>query len=199
METLVYGGKVKTCCMQSGNRSSKRLRIIIVGLSVVVALLAEGCKDSDSNRTESTVNQAIVKSEKSKDSAKTLKICCVANCELPVSSPETPELMSGEKVYLVVDSEPKFPGGVCAMANFFAKNLKYPPAALKANVTGNVFISFIVRKNGAISRVRILKGIGFGCDEEALRLVSCLPKWKPGLLRETAVAVKYNLPIKFKI
>ncbi len=103
------------------------------------------------------------------------------------------------KVFTVVENQPEFPGGNKAMANFIAKSLKYPDAAKKARVSGHVFISFTVDKEGAISDISILKGIGFGCDQEAVRVVSSFPKWKPGSQRGRAVDVKYNLSINFQI
>ncbi|MCE7041983.1 M56 family metallopeptidase [Dyadobacter sp. CY312] len=123
--------------------------------------------------------------------------------DLPVVSGEariqTLELPTEGKVFTVVEKQPEFPGGNKAMYKFLGNNIKYPTAAARANVSGRVFLSFVVTTNGNIQDVKILKGIGFGCDEEAVRVVSQFPKWKPGTQDGQAVNVKYNLPINFQI
>jgi protein TonB len=86
------------------------------------------------------------------------------------------------------------------MSAFLAKNIEYPEQAKKEKITGRVFVSFVVEKNGEVSNVKILRGIGGGCDEEALRVVSKMPKWKPGKDDYgNSVRVQYNLPIKFAL
>ncbi|MPR33448.1 TonB family protein [Salmonirosea aquatica] len=103
-----------------------------------------------------------------------------------------------DSVYTVVAENPEFPGGIKAMYQFIQDNVKYPAAARRANVEGKVFLTFVVRADGAITQVKILKGRGFGTDEEAIRVVSAMPKWKPGELDNgQKVNVKYNLPISF--
>jgi len=104
-----------------------------------------------------------------------------------------------ETVFTVVEEQPQFPGGTNAMFNYLSRNIKYPVAAAEAGVQGRVFLSFVVSKTGNISDIAILKGIGFGCDAEAVRIVSSFPKWKPGTQNGVPVNVKYNLPIQFEI
>lgn len=118
------------------------------------------------------------------------------NADVKVQTLENPV---GGKVFTVVEKQPMFPGGIRAMYDFLGDNIKYPSAAANANVTGRVFISFIVDASGTISDVTVLKGIGFGCDEEAVRVVSKFPKWTPGMQDEKPVSVKYNLPIMFEL
>ncbi|MES2795915.1 MAG: M56 family metallopeptidase, partial [Bacteroidota bacterium] len=84
-----------------------------------------------------------------------------------------------EEVFTVVEENAEFPGGQGGMGEFLAKNLRYPNPALRANVQGKVFLSFIVKKNGDIQDIQILKGLGFGLDEEAIRVIKAMPKWKP--------------------
>ena len=102
-------------------------------------------------------------------------------------------------VYKVVEQMPAYPGGHEAMVKFLIENVKYPEAAKKKNVQGTVFVSFIVRSSGAITDVKVLRGIGSGCDEEAVRVVSLMPKWTPGQEKGKAVDVMFNLPIKFAL
>ncbi|WP_149241530.1 energy transducer TonB [Dyadobacter sp. 32] len=104
-----------------------------------------------------------------------------------------------EKVFTVVEQQPEFPGGTSEMYKYLGKNIKYPSAASRANVSGKVFMSFVVNVDGSIQDVTVLKGLGFGCDEEAMRVVKAMPKWKPGKQSGRAVRVKYNLPINFQL
>jgi len=104
-----------------------------------------------------------------------------------------------EKVFTVVEQQPEFPGGTTEMYKYLSKNIKYPSAASRANVSGRVFMSFVVNTDGSIQDVSVLKGLGFGCDEEAIRVVKAMPKWKPGKQSGRAVRVKYNLPINFQL
>ncbi|QKZ11200.1 TonB family protein [Spirosoma sp. KUDC1026] len=101
------------------------------------------------------------------------------------------------EVYTVVEKQPEFPGGMKALGNYMEKNLKYPMPAQRANVSGRVFLSFIVTTDGEIKNVEVLKGLGFGTDEEALRVVAAMPRWTPGSQDGVPVNVKYNLPINF--
>ncbi len=104
-----------------------------------------------------------------------------------------------EKVFTVVEQQPEFPGGTSEMYKYLGKSIKYPSAASRANVSGRVFMSFVVNVDGSIQDVTVLKGLGFGCDEEAMRVVKAMPKWKPGKQSGRAVRVKYNLPINFQL
>ena len=102
-------------------------------------------------------------------------------------------------VFTVVEQSPEFPTGMAGLGAFLQKNLHYPAAANKANVEGRVFVSFIVTKTGEITDVTILKGIGYGADEEAVRVVQSMPRWKPARQAGQVVNVKYNLPINFQL
>ena len=102
-----------------------------------------------------------------------------------------------EQVFQVVEQNPEFPGGMAALGQYLGKNLKYPAAASRANVSGRVFLTFVVNTDGSIQDIQVLKGLGFGCDEEAQRVVKGMPKWNPGKQSGRNVRVKYNLPISF--
>ncbi len=104
-----------------------------------------------------------------------------------------------DDIFTVVENQPEFPGGMKGLGEFVEQNLKYPTAAQKAFVSGKVFISFIVTKAGDIADVKILKGMGFGTDEEAIRVVKQMPRWKPGTQNGHTVNVRYALPINFEL
>ena len=104
-----------------------------------------------------------------------------------------------EAPFLVVEQQPEYPGGMDALRNFLSKNLNYPHSAASAGVSGRVFVSFVVNTDGSLTDLEVLKGIGFGCDEEAIRVMQKMPHWKPGKQSGRAVRVKYNLPISFTL
>lgn len=103
------------------------------------------------------------------------------------------------EVLTVVEQQPEFQGGMAGLGNYIHKNLTYPAAAQKANAHGKVFVNFIVTKTGEITDVRLLKGIGFGADEEAIRVVKSMPRWKPAVHNGQVVNIRYNLPINFQL
>lgn len=100
---------------------------------------------------------------------------------------------------LVVEQSPEYLGGNAAMSEFLRKNLKYPPRAAAAGVQGRVFVTFVVGTDGKIENVQTLKGIGFGCDEEAERVIKLMPNWKAGRQSGKAVRVRFNMPIVFQM
>ncbi|MDB5240239.1 MAG: TonB family protein [Spirosoma sp.] len=102
-----------------------------------------------------------------------------------------------EEIFTVVEQHPEFTGGMRALGEYMTANVRYPEAARASRIEGRVFVNFIVRKDGHITDVNVLKGIGFGCDEEAIRVVSAMPNWKPGTQSGRPVNVKYNLVVRF--
>jgi protein TonB len=109
------------------------------------------------------------------------------------------EVIDEPEIFTIVEDMPEFPGGEGELKKYLGNNIKYPPMAKEAGITGRVFVSFIVLEDGSISDVKILRGIGGGCDEEALRVVKSMPKWKPGKQRGKSVRVQYSLPIHFQL
>ena len=101
--------------------------------------------------------------------------------------------------FVAVEKMPEFTGGQAALLRYLQKNLRYPGSALAAGVGGRVFMSFVVGADGSISEVTILKGLGYGLDEEAQRVVRQMPAWVPGYQSKHAVPVRFTLPITFAI
>ena len=111
-----------------------------------------------------------------------------------ISSQET-----SDEVFDKVDETPEFPGGMEAWANFMKDNLKYPKLAKDEGIEGTVYIRFIVNKDGSISDAEILRGIGGGCDEEALRVINSFPNWKPGKKDGKVVKTRMTSPINYSL
>ena len=104
-----------------------------------------------------------------------------------------------DAVFVVVEKSPEFPGGDDSLYAFIGRNIKYPEAAKKNKIEGRVFVTFVIEKDGQVSSAKILRDIGSGCGEEALRVVNSMPKWKPGTQRGNPVRVQFNLPIMFQL
>lgn len=102
-------------------------------------------------------------------------------------------------VYTIVEQEPQFPGGFEAMKNYLLANIHYPPEAKKAGVKDRVIMSFIIEPDGRMTDIQLLKGIGYGCDEEAIRVVKTMLRWTPGSQSGRPLRVKYMLPVLFGI
>ncbi|MFC5410476.1 TonB family protein [Larkinella bovis] len=103
------------------------------------------------------------------------------------------------EIFTVVEQNPEFPGGIANLGKYLSENIRYPEAAKRAQVSGRVFVSFVVNTDGSIQDIQILKGIGFGADEEAVRVIKAMPRWKPAMQDGKVVRVKYNLPIRFEL
>lgn len=104
-----------------------------------------------------------------------------------------------EEAFSYVEEMPSYPGGEEALMQFIYSNVQYPEIAKRAGVEGKVFVSFVVEKNGSITEVRVAKGIGAGCDEEAVRVVRMMPGWKPGKQNGKSVRVRVLIPFTFKL
>ena len=98
-----------------------------------------------------------------------------------------------------VDEYPEFTGGAKAWSKYMERNLRYPSRAQDEGAAGKVFVSFVVEKDGSITDVSVIKGIGFGCDEEAMKVIKKSPLWKPGKNKGIPVRVRYNMDINFQI
>ena len=100
-------------------------------------------------------------------------------------------------VLTVYDQDPEFPGGMDAMYRFLQDNISYPNLALEYDVSGTVYITFVVEKDGTVTNPKVLRDIGGGCGLEALRVVKMMPKWKPGMNEGKPVRAQFNLPVSF--
>jgi periplasmic protein TonB len=112
---------------------------------------------------------------------------------------EEEESAEEAQIFMVVESMPEYPGGEPALYQFLSENIKYPQMAKESGIQGRVFVTFVVERDGRVTDVRVLRGIGGGCDEEAIRVVQSMPKWTPGKQRGKSVRVQYNLPVKFTL
>lgn len=120
-------------------------------------------------------------------------------CTLSFGAFAQSEVSVDDEVFVVVEEQAEFPGGLDSMYAYIHKNLKYPELAKEKGIEGRVFVSFIIEKDGSISNVKILRGIGGGCEEAAVEMIKNMPKWKPGKQRGKPVRFQFVLPIKFEL
>ena len=118
--------------------------------------------------------------------------------DLPMEEVKQKEVKD-EPIFQVVEEMPEFPGGLAEAMKFLAKNINYPVAAQQAKIEGRVIVQFVVEKDGSVSDVKVMRGVNSELDAEAIRVVSMMPKWIPGKQRGKAVAVKYTMPIMFRL
>jgi len=104
-----------------------------------------------------------------------------------------------DEFFMVVENMPIFPGGDLGLMKYIQKHVKYPPIAKEYNITGKVYVSFIVDKSGSVTNVKIVRGVDKNLDAEALRVVKSLPKYKPGKQRGKSVRVMFTIPINFTL
>lgn len=114
-------------------------------------------------------------------------------------STKVTEQEEADELPILVEKKPEYLGGEAAMYKFINKHIKYPKKARKEGIEGIVYVQFIIDKEGNITKAKVIKGIGYGCDEEALRVVNKMPKWTPGTQRGKPVQVTFTLPFNFKL
>lgn len=102
-------------------------------------------------------------------------------------------------IYEYVEYMPEFPGGNDSLISYLSENINYPKNANLKNIQGTVLVSFIIDSDGKTTDIKVIKGIGYGCDEEAMRVVREMPRWKPGYQHGKPVNMIFNLPITFKL
>jgi len=136
---------------------------------------------------------------------------CIALFSISVAHAQDEPIITAEPVvipeassdpnepFTMVEEMPSFPGGEQAMFKHFATHVKYPDEASESGIHGAVYVTFIVERDGRISDVKVLRGIGGGCDEEAVRVVNGMPNWIPGKQNGKIVRVRYNLPIRYAL
>ncbi|MBW8325695.1 MAG: TonB family protein [Prolixibacteraceae bacterium] len=101
------------------------------------------------------------------------------------------------EIFTIVEKMPEFPGGLLALRKHIAQQIKYPVSAQEAGIQGNVFVSFVINRYGVVSNVKVTKSLHPALDNEAVRVVYSMPKWKPGIQQGKAVDVAYTMPIEF--
>ena len=168
---------------------SSRKKSVWLNLALLIPLLGGlvlllSCERSDQDIPTTSTQETI--------------IATVPFHELPDDRSGNPASRSDE-VFTIVEDQPAPTGGMVAFYDYVKQNLKYPAQARKMGIEGKVFVQFTVGKDGLLTGVKAVKGIGAGCDQEAVRVIENSPAWKPGMQRGQRVAVRMILPITFKL
>ena len=121
------------------------------------------------------------------------------NIEITPVVVEEEEEEEEAQIFTVVEKDPEFPGGMEALYKYLQQNIKYPSIARENGITGRVYVTFVVERDGSIANPRVLRDIGGGCGAEAIRVVKSMPKWNPGKQSGKAVRVQFNLPVNFNL
>ncbi|MBP3253135.1 MAG: TonB family protein [Bacteroidales bacterium] len=126
------------------------------------------------------------------------------NGEINIPAPEIAKVEDVEDeaekvIFTVVEQQASFPGGTAELTKYLAQNIKYPQQARETGTSGKVYLTFVVEKDGSITDIKILRDIGAGCGEEAIRVVKAMPKWTPAKQRGKAVRQQFNLPVTFTL
>lgn len=120
--------------------------------------------------------------------------------EVAVAAQEVIDIPEEAKqIFTVVEENPSFPGGETELNKFLKTNLVYPQTATENGIQGTVYVSFVVDSKGNVTDAKVLRGIGGGCDEEALRVIRLMPQWHPGKQNGKTVRVLFNMPVYFKL
>lgn len=117
----------------------------------------------------------------------------------PVVTPPAKEEEDGDKVFMIVEQQPEFPGGTAALMKWLSTNVRYPEVAIENNIQGRVIVSFVVEKDGSTTDVKVVRGVDPALDKEAIRLASSMPKWSPGKQRGKPVRSRFTLPVAFQL
>lgn len=161
---------------------SDDLELIMVDQEDIYAPVAEASKSND---LENVVSDAVQKEHNAS--------AAVMHMQDKMGEEE------GVAIFIMVEDAPEFPGGDNKRIEFLTQNIKYPQKAREFGIQGTVYVGFVVEKDGSINDARVLRGIGKGCEEEALRVIRLMPKWKPGTQRNHPVRVQVNLPVTFSL
>ena len=116
-----------------------------------------------------------------------------------IAQPEPPKVEAENKVFTIVEQMPQFPGGDAALMDYLRSNVHYPTVAAENGVQGRVVVGFVVERDGSITDVQVIRSVDPSLDREASRVVKSMPRWNPGKQNGSAVRVKYQVPVTFRL
>jgi TonB family protein len=177
--------------------SEKQTQNVVDGISISEYVLDSGGNTSEDKITSEEVQNSSTQARMQPTMAKKGRSALSTESKSTIN----PESLSDStlNVFTVVDTQPEYPGGMEALDKHLLENISYPDSAKNLGIQGTVFVSFIVKKSGKVDNAKVVRGIGGGCDEEALRIVKSMPEWIPGEQRGKPVNTEIVLPIKFKL
>ena len=187
--------RITMMCKEKSSKWSRAKALYILPVAAVAALSFSTVENANAE-PDGKVNEFVADGTISgvENNAQVVEVDSI--CEIA----QAPANDDPEKIHQVVDVQPEFPGGQQEMAKYIQSNLKYPEAAAKVSAEGKAFVQFVVKADGTINDAKIIRSSGNkALDDEALRVVSGMPKWKPAMSKGVAVNVKFVLPVVFKL
>ena len=187
--------RITMMCKEKSSKWSRAKALYILPVAAVAALSFSTVENANAEPT-GKVNEIVADGTISgvENNAQVVEVDSI--CEID----QVPTNDGPEKICQVVEVQPEFPGGMKEMMKYIQSNLKYPEAAKAAGAEGKAFVQFVVKADGSISDVQIMRSSGdASLDAEALRVVKAMPKWKPAMNKGKAVNVKFVLPIVYKL
>ncbi len=153
------------------------------------------------SKLKKRITMTIVEAKAIKSTEESVQISTVSQDTVKVNyvPTEVSRKLQGTAVFEVVEEMPEFPGGVDAMMEYLQKELRYPESAKEKGIQGRVTVQFIIDKEGNVTNSKVTRSVDKDMDAEAIRLVKAMPKWKPGMQKGKAVAVKYTVPVVFRL
>jgi protein TonB len=112
---------------------------------------------------------------------------------------QAPATDTARKVYTFAEVPPRFPGGEQGLRTYLAKNIHYPKKAVRKEKEGTVYVKFVVEPDGSVTSAQVIRGMGYGCDQEVLRVIRAMPNWTPGTQDGKPVPVYFTLPVIFQL
>ena len=187
--------RITMMCKEKSNKWSRAKALYILPVAAIAALsfsTAENANAEPAGEVNEIVSDGTISGVE--NNAQVVEVDSI--CEIA----QVPTDDDPEKVFQVVEVQPEFPGGMKEMMKYIQSNLKYPEAAKAAGAEGKAFVQFVVKADGSIENVEIMRSSGdASLDAEALRVVKAMPKWRPAMNKGEAVNVKFVLPIVYKL
>ena len=184
-----------TMFYKKNTRFARLKATVVLPLAVcIVMIYAIGCKQSANKSSETTVV-----TEAPAQASPAVQPDGSVPPPPPPPPPPSQKAASENDIFKIVENMPQFAGGDEARIKYMIENVKYPEAAMKQGKQGTVYVSFVVEKDGSITNTKVIRGVENSLDAEAFRVVSAMPKWKPGTDKGKPVRVQFNMPIQFKL
>ena len=187
----------------------KRINYALVLIGIALTTLLFSCnmkkikdikdKFDESEQVENSVigDDSLAHASETEETTSAVKSTTKAGKIIAESS--APKKVFTGKVYDIVEQMPSFPGGPAELMKWLSSHVQYPAIAIESCIQGTVIVAFIVEPDGSVSNAKLVRSIDPCIDQEALRVVRQMPKWKPGKQNGAAVRVKYNVPVIFKL
>ncbi|GAB2783839.1 hypothetical protein GCM10027275_29880 [Rhabdobacter roseus] len=186
--------KGTTAGTTTNQQGTFELKDVPLNSTIVISFVGYQPQEIRITEKNQTINARLLRQKQSLE-----EVVVVGYGSIKPASTDTARATTPEGTFTIVEQMPEFPGGTSELYKYLARNIMYPTEASRKEVQGRVLVSFLVSEEGAIREPKIVNGLGAGIDEEALRVVLSMPRWKPARQNGRPVAMLYQLPIQFML